>query len=221
MDAASWGLRPAELNEAELADGGEWKRGWQFYACSSLEEGRRSKLLPTLTTSRQALLRSQSGFGAAAWLNAVPTTRETTLPSENFLVSLRRRLRWPLPVTTKRCEGQSCKKELDVYGDRRAACMRSGRIKRRALPVEKAWARVFREAGGRVREEVQLKDTTLNVPPTDQRRLEVVATGLPLYRGVPLGVDATVVSPLKVNRLPQPSAATTNGASLRRAEQEK
>ena len=34
------------------------------------------------------------------------------------------------------------------------------------------------------------------VLPTDRRQLEIVATGLPLEQGLPMAVDATMVSPL-------------------------
>ena len=44
--------------------------------------------------------------------------------------------------------------------------------------------RIFREAGARVRRNVLVRD--LNVPgvhPGDERRIEVIAEGLPLYHG--------------------------------------
>ena len=58
----------------------------------------------------------------------------------------------------------------------------------------------------------------VGVSPVDGRRLEVVATGLPLHNGVPLGLDATIVSPLHMNGTPWPRAATQNGVALARAE---
>ena len=81
---------------------------------------------------------------------------------------------------------------LDVYGDHAASCPVSGRLKIRPRPVEKTWARVLRESGARVRENVRLRDTTLpNIDPSDGRHIEIVVTGLPLGRGVPVAVDAT------------------------------
>ena len=41
----------------------------------------------------------------------------------------------------------------------------------------------------------------------DGRRLEILATGLPLHRGVPLAVDASMVSPLHADGRPWPRAA--------------
>ena len=75
--------------------------------------------------------------------------------------------------------------------------MRSGRVRRRARPLERMWARIFREAGARVQENVQLRNMSVpSISFHDGRALEIVATGLPLFRGVPLGVDVTLVSPL-------------------------
>ena len=56
------------------------------------------------------------------------------------------------------------------------------------------------------------------VPVTDGRRLEVVATGLPLARGVPLGVDVTMVSVLHADGEPWTRTAAIAGAALARAE---
>ena len=113
-------------------------------------------------------------------------------------------------------------KELDLLGDHWAACMRSGRVRRRARPLEKVWARVFREAGARVQENVLLRDLAIpGVAITDGRALEIIATGLPLARGVPLAVDATMVSPLHCDGKPWTRAAAVPGASLERAADSK
>ena len=61
---------------------------------------------------------------------------------------------------------------------------------------ERAAARVCREAGGTVATHVLARD--LNVVPfcPDERRIEVIANGLPLWGGGQLAVDTTLVSPL-------------------------
>ena len=107
-------------------------------------------------------------------------------------------------------------------GDRAAACARSGRLKRRSRPLERTWARVLREATARVKENVYLRTAGIpGIGPTDGRCVEIVASGLPIDQGVPLAVDATLVSPLRGDGRPQPGAASRPGASLRRAEQAK
>ena len=50
---------------------------------------------------------------------------------------------------------------------------------------------------------------------------EVVATGLPLHRGVPLGVDSTMGAPLHATGLPHPHAADTDGVAIARLERKK
>ena len=55
----------------------------------------------------------------------------------------------------------------------------------------------------------------------DGRRLEIVATGLPVHRGLPLGVDATLVSPLHATGAPWPRAAEMDGVAIARAERDK
>jgi hypothetical protein len=69
-----------------------------------------------------------------------------------------------------------------------------------------------------VQENVMLKDLAVpGIAVTDGRALEVVATGLPLARGVPLGVDATMVSPLHCDSTPWARAEAVPGVSLERA----
>ena len=100
--------------------------------------------------------------------------------------------------------------------------MRSGRVRRRARPLEKIWARVFREAGCRVLENVLLRDMGIaGISAEDGRKLEVVATGSPLAQGIPLAVDATMVSALHGNGEPWAQAAFVAGISLQRAEDDK
>ena len=53
--------------------------------------------------------------------------------------------------------------------------MRSGRVRRRARPLERTWARVFREAGARVQENMLLRDMAIpGIVASDGRALEVV-----------------------------------------------
>ena len=91
----------------------------------------------------------------------------------------------------------------------------------RAKPLKRAWAKVLREAGGSVHEQHLLRNTTLGVDPADSRRIDILATGLPLYNEKPLFCDVTVRSPLKGSGQPHPKAAKSNGAVLRRAVRDK
>ena len=217
---AAAGLEAPQPTDAEM---GEWRHGWQFHASCVLERNhKQNAVLPRANPQRQALLRSQSGVAAGKWLSTRPTSLALTLTPLRMQVCLRRRLHYKLPVVCRRCNGNSCRTVLDEYGHHWASCPRSGRLRRRAFPLEKTWARVFREAGARVQENVMLRDTNLEgIAANDQRCLEVVATGLPLYRGVPLGVDCTMVSPLHANGTPWARAATEDGVAIARAEHAK
>ena len=56
---------------------------------------------------------------------------------------------------------------------------------------------------------------------TDDRRVELVVKGLPLFHGIPLALDATVVSPLHADGTARPHADTTEGVALDDAEDDK
>ena len=73
-----------------------------------------------------------------------------------------------------------------------AACPRSGVLRSRGGPFERA-ARVCRKAGATVQQHVLLRD--LNVEPgrPDERRIEVIANGLPLWSRAQVAVDTTLV----------------------------
>ena len=132
---------------------------------------------------------------------------------------LRLRLQYPLLLGPKRCNGNSCRSRLDAYGHHWSACNRSGRLKLRSYPLERTWTRVFREAGARVQTNVFLRDTNLqHVAADDGRRLEIVGTGLPLYRGAPLGVDCTMTAPLHADGRPWAHADSTDGVAIAREE---
>ena len=142
-------------------------------------------------------------------------------------LALRRRLRLPLPLATRRCGGDGepgCGAAVDALGDHRAACPRSGLLARRALIVEQAWVRVAREAvgpEGRVVPQQWLARTTApGVQPDDRRRLDLVVYGASRL-GEALCCDVTLVSPLRTDGAPQPGAANRDGAALRVARRRK
>ena len=219
-NAAAQGARAPYADDF---DTGEWRKGWQYHACSAREQYySEHAVIPSSSSSRRAMLLSQAGFGASRWLSAIPYSAATCMKPLRMLVALRRRLRWPMPLGPRRCGGTGCGHDLDALGDHWASCMRTGRVRRRARPLERTWARVFREAGGRVLENVFLRDMGIaGIHAADSRRLEVVATGLPLSRGVPLAVDATMVSALHCDGSPWTDADSVPGVAIRRAEKNK
>ena len=81
--------------------------------------------------------------------------------------------------------------------------------------MESAGVRICREAGGRVVANAMLREFDLAAPnPRDQRRLEILVDGLPLFGGAQLAVDTTPVSPLHCDGSPHPRAANEDGAVL-------
>ena len=61
----------------------------------------------------------------------------------------------------------------------------------------------------------------MNVRVMDQRRLEIVADGLPLFHGAQLAIDTTVVSVLRRNGTPHPRCANEDGVALEVARRRK
>ena len=112
--------------EGDDDDDIESSRGWQWYA-SSVRESFFTKrvLLPTSEPSRRAMLLSQGGSGGA-WLRAIPSEDIFGMAPLRFEVTMRRRLRWPLPLSRHTCRGKSCRAQLDDKGDHAASCFRSG-----------------------------------------------------------------------------------------------
>ena len=62
--------------------------------------------------------------------------------------------------------------------------------------MERAVAKICREAGARVKERVKVVDLNGDTAVDDQRELEVVAAGLRCFKGRQLVVDVTVRSVL-------------------------
>eukprot|EP00435_Cladocopium_sp_Y103_P003690 s4199_g1.t1 len=205
-----------------------WPHGWQHAASlATLQSLREQVVFPALTPAGQALLRSQAGPHAGAWLTAIPSDASATLLPRQMHLALRRRLRMPLPVTRHRCGAGSrvrgCGGLLDPYGDHALACPRSGALARRASILEQAWIRVAREAvgpEGRVVPQQALAATHASVPAGDLRRLDFVVHGATPH-GEALCCDATLVSPLTRAGAPAHRAHAHNGAALDAAHQRK
>ena len=74
-----------------------------------------------------------------------------------------------------------------------------------------AIARVCQEAAVQVACNVRLAETNIDVPVSDDRRIEVVANALPLRHSSQPTVDATIVSPVTWAGEPQPGADACRG----------
>ena len=163
----SW--RPLASVEREF---GEPLRGWQRLAAAAGDERALELHLSHLDAASRALLLSQAGPHAARALTVFPTSPKLAVASPQLRVILLRRLRLALPVAPRAC---ACRGRLDPLGDHRAACANAGVLASRALPLERAVARVCQEAGARVARKVRLADMNIDVPVSDDHRLEVVA----------------------------------------------
>ena len=104
----------------------------------------------------------------------------------------------------------------------RAACARAGVLGQRGFAIESVVARICREAGGRVRTNIMVRDLDMGIPLVgDAHRLEVVVDGLPLFSGRQLAVDATLVGALHADGGARPRAANEDGAALVAARRRK
>ena len=195
-----------------------WVRGSQRRAMLARGRAELDSLWHNLDRTSRALLLSQSGPLAGKVLTVIPAVPETTMNNSHFRTILLRRLRLPLDLTPSRCR---CHGLLDVLGDHRAACPTAGVLGNRGVPLEKMAARVCREAGARVTTNTYVRDLNLDVIRRDDRRIEVIANGLPLWNGAQIAVDTTLVSPVKRNGQPQPHTADRAGAWLDEARRRK
>ena len=196
----------------------DFLRGWQRRASHACDERALETHLADLSPASRALLLSQAGPHAARAFTVLPTSDDVAIPDSHFRVLLLRRLRMPLPLGPRNC---SCRGMLDAYGDHRAACSTSGVLASRALPLERAIARVCQEAGARVGRNVALAAMNIDVPVHDARRIEVVCNGLPLWHGAQLAVDATLVSPVTRDGRPHDGAEHRPGWAVRNAARRK
>ena len=139
LDHQGFGWRPSwneiwqgkRPDPSEARDPCEWQHGWQYWASSVTDFFfRKTTMLTSQPASRRAHLRSHSGRNAGIALAHAPTAPEYTIPAHLFRVLLLERLGLPLPISDDRCDG--CHERLDPWGRHRAACTRTGRIRKRA-----------------------------------------------------------------------------------------
>ena len=213
---AAQGARPPEPLDLEP---GDFAHGWQFYAANTLDFHFVSTALEhRLSPARSAVRLSSMGPCSGRHFTALPTMKESTFTSERFRALLYVRLSQDLPLTSALC---SCGRRLDAKGAHRSACSTCGVLVKRGVALEVAVARICREAGARAQTNVMLRDMNMTVPPTDTRRIEVVANGLPLFGGAQLAVDTTLVSTLRGDGHPRADAHRFPGVAIRDAEKAK
>ena len=198
---------------------GPTQPGWQQQAVTPFNTAAREGLYNTLGPASQAMLDSQTGPMASRAFTTIPYTTEVTYPDPIFRILMLRRLRLPLPLTERVCR---CRRNLDPLGDHRAACARAGVLRSRGVALEHAAARVCREAGARVTMHTRLAN--LNIPAVqriDDRTIEVIANGLPLWHGSQLASDTTLVSPLTAAGEPRRRGGWYAAAALHTARRNK
>ena len=181
--------------------------GWQRIACQARDDAESAALLSSLDTAARALMLSQAGTHASRAFTAFPTAAEFRVENPLFRIMLLRRLRLPLPISPRHC---SCHRVLDVFGDHRAACAQAGVLRSRAVPLERALARICREAGARVATNVPLNRMNL---PDQLSTIEPSKSSLTVCRSIternwqltpPSSVQWAVVAPRGCKRTPPP-----------------
>ena len=207
---------PAATNTEEEAPR---TRGWQQQATIPVHTAMYNELQAAIPPASQALLQSQAGPFASRAFTTIPYSTEFEYPSHLFRILLLRRLRLHLPLSARSCR---CRRPLDPLGDHRAACAQSGVLRARGGPLERAAARICREGGARVTTNTRLADLNIhNLSRVDDRRIEVIANGLPMWGGSQLAVDTTLVSPLTRSGEPRSRGGTYAGAALQDARRNK
>ena len=136
-------------------------------------------------------------------------------PTENFVALTRCQvLRIDSQSFKLLCSSCVVSVSLSPHLGHRSACPIAGVLGRRGFPLENVAARICQEAGDDC---FRSRSRFAWINNLDDRRLEVVVDGLPLFRGAQLAIDTTLVCPLTREGVAKPRCATENGASLERA----
>ena len=196
--APSWreimaGVRPPDPDATDDDVPGEWKHGWQRATSKVLEKVAYDGFMTRLRTTSpnaEARLNSASGPLASAWLLHAPRTPSFILSSPQMRLALRRRAGADLGLEPSQCEG--CNVQLDRWGHHRCACMRTGRAHNRHKRMTSYWRQVLMETGAEIPDrnmERLIRDTQVRCDPDDRRRMDLIATDLEIYNGLPLFID--------------------------------
>ena len=191
------------------------KFGWQHRANMSLEEQRFASHWADVTTCQSIVVVTEEFVGSVA-LTALPTSRTTRIEPHRIWLS-------PSSPTLS-----SHVPQLPMWPDLTSLAiieqLASGWVLgKRGFPLECAAAQVCREAGGRVSTNVFVRDLDLAAfNALDNRRVEVIADGLPLWYGAQLAIDTTlVVSPLRGDGSARGRAADHSGSAFFRKPDER
>jgi len=109
----------------------------------------------------------------------------------------------------------------DLHGHASLTDNRWARLNTRHKGVVAGWRQVLMEAGGSIPDrnvERMLAATNIPVNPNDGRRLDLLASGLNVYRGLPLFCDVTVLSPITATGIARPGTSNQGGQLLTQAE---
>eukprot|EP00439_Symbiodinium_sp_Y106_P052452 s2766_g7.t1 len=134
------------------------------------------KEVSTITTSMLPVVRAMASYEFGCVIFRLRTKRWPCVGQNKLLL---RRLHLPLPLSAARCR---CRALHDHCGDHLAACPRSGLLRARGGPVERAAARICREAGATVALNVLVRDLNVNPVRQDDRRIEAIANDRLLQR---------------------------------------
>ena len=198
------GARPPPAHDTEP---GEWGHGWQHYAASASEYHFGKSVVfaqscPAHSGPSPVSLRKR--LFALAVTAAIP---EFKIDLVLFRVLVLERLRVPLLVTKARCECGAAWIPRAATGQRHTLEDSA----RERLHQNGTLARVCREAGASVRCNAKLVDMNVAVRANDERAVEVLASGLPLFHGAQLAVDTTLRCALTTSGTPRPGAAALDG----------
>ena len=211
--AVAEGARPVILPPDEYEPGGA-RQGWQHEAASRTEEVFRDNIFDTLSDRDRALIRSQAGPGAGVALRVAPTNRLTTIEPHLFRVVLLRRLRLPLPLSVRAgVAAPLTSLAITVQLVQGQGFWGTGVLHWRAQ-----WRRLV--GGGSVSTLTCMKWICQCIA-TDNKRLEVVVDGLPLYGGCQLAIDTTLVCTMHCDGSPHQGAAERDGVVLTAARRRK
>ena len=179
-----------------------------------------STILALQCEVERALSRSHQGPLAPIVFVAFPTNRVTRIDALPFRMLLCRRLRLPMPLSSRTCR---CSRLLDVFGHHRERCAQAGLLGRRGYGLKCVAAQVCREAGKWVSMNVMMRDFDIPGPHAaiDGRGLEVIVDGLPLFDGAHLALDTTMVSPIHRDGRAKRGTSARNGVVLQDARRKK